>query len=165
MNTPAPSPTPAPAGSPETVLGQLGIELPPPNPAVAAYIPTRRVGSLLWVSGQLPMRQGQLTHTGRVGEGVSAEDAKAAARQAAVGVLAAIKAATGSLDSVRQFVRVGVWVACDGAFTQHSQVANGASDLLVQVFGEAGRHARAAVGAPSLPLGAPVEVEALVELR
>lgn len=157
--------THASVSGPEAVLGQLGIDLPPPNPAVAAYIPTRRVGNLLWVSGQLPMRQGQLTHTGRVGEGVSAEDAKTAARQAAVGVLAAIRAATGSLDAVRQFVRVGVWVACDATFTGHSQVANGASELFVQVFGDAGRHARAAVGAPSLPLGAPVEIEALVELR
>lgn len=149
---------------PEAALHALGLELPAPAKPVAAYIPFRRVGNLLFVSGQIPMRNGQLLHRGLVPRDVSLEQALECARQCTLNGLAVIKDAAGSLAAVRQFVRLGVFVACDATFTDHPKVGNGASELLVQVFGDQGRHARAAVGSSSLPLGAPVEVEFVVEL-
>ncbi|MBX3389431.1 MAG: RidA family protein [Phycisphaeraceae bacterium] len=151
--------------TPEVQLSEIGIVLPPAVPPVAAYIPVRLVGNLAFVAGQIPMRDGKLMASGTVPDKVSVEDAAACARQCAINALAALKAELGELARVKQIVRVGVFVACGSGFFDHPQVANGASELLQQVFGEAGKHARAAVGAPSLPRGAPVEVELVCEFR
>lgn len=146
-------------------LSDLDIELPPAPRAVAAYIPVRMDGHLAHVSGQLPFIDGALKQSGIVGEDVSIEQAQGMARQCAINALAALHEHAGGLDNVAGIVRVGVFVACGAGFTDHPKVGNGASELFQQVFGEAGRHARAAVGCPSLPLGAPVEVEVLASLR
>jgi enamine deaminase RidA (YjgF/YER057c/UK114 family) len=151
------------AQNPEARLAALGLVLPPAPKPVAAYIPFRRSGNLLFVSGQIPMRSGQLVHKGLVGTDVSIEQAQECARQCCLNGLAVIRDALGSLDAVRQFVRLGVFVACPADFTDHPKVGNGASELLVEIFGDRGRHARAAVGSSSLPFGSPVEVEFLVE--
>ncbi len=168
------SPTPPPlqhrpadplADGPEARLARLGLVLPAPSAPVAAYVPTKRVGNLLYVSGQIPFRDGKLLATSPVPSVVSLETARECAQQCVLNGLAAVRAAVGSLDNVVQVVRVGVFVASDAGFTDQPKVANGASELLVEVFGEAGRHARAAVGVNVLPLGATVEVELLVEIR
>jgi enamine deaminase RidA (YjgF/YER057c/UK114 family) len=130
---------------------------------VAAYIPSCRVGNLVFVSGQLPMKEGVLSK-GVIPSQVSVEEGAAAARQAALNGLAVLAEAAGGLDKVRRIVRVGVFVCSDAGFTEQPKVANGASEFLQQVFGEAGRHARAAVGNIALPLGACVEVELLAEV-
>lgn len=156
--------TPAcPGDSPEARLAALGLSLPSPARPVAAYIPTVRVGNLVYVSGQIPMREGKLIHKGIVGRDVSPDAARECARQCTLNGLAAVKAELGSLDRVSRVVRVGCFVACESGFHDQPTIANGASELLVQVFGEAGRHVRAAVGSSDLPLGAPVEVEFLFE--
>ena len=146
-------------------LSDLGIVLPPAPAAVAAYVPVRVEGRLAYVSGQLPFVEGALTQSGRVGEEVSLEQAHGVARQCAINALAALHEHAGGLDNIAGIVRVGVFVACGVGFTDHPKVANGASELFQRVFGEPGRHARAAVGCPSLPLGAPVEVEVLASLK
>lgn len=143
-------------------LAQLGITLPTPPKPVAAYVPARRTGNLLFISGQLPFKEGQLMAKGPVTD-LSA--ATAAARQCAVNALAVAKDALGSLEQVAGVVRVGVWVACGNDFIDQPKVANGASELLVEVFGDTGRHARAAVGTNALPLGAMVEVEVCFEVK
>jgi enamine deaminase RidA (YjgF/YER057c/UK114 family) len=153
-----------PAASPDARLAELGLQLPEPPKPVAAYIPVRRTGNLLFVSGQIPMADGKLLHQGRVPAEVSIEQAKACARQCVLNALAIVKGHTGSLDTVKQVVRVGVFVCCEPGFHAQPQVANGASELLQQVFGERGQHARAAVGSIDLPLGAPVEVEFIFEV-
>ncbi len=144
-------------------LQQMGLSLPPVAKPVASYIPAvlvpGGVGNLVFVSGQIPMRDGALIATGTVPGAVSLEKARDCARQCVLNGLAALNAEIGSLGRLRRVVRLGVFVACEPGFTDQPKVANGASDLLVELLGEAGRHARAAVGAPSLPLGAPVEVE------
>ena len=146
-------------------LRELGLILPPPPKPVAAYIPFVRAGNLIFVSGQIPMLDGKLISAGSVPAAVSLEQARAAARQCALNALAIVSGAMGgSLDGVRRIVRLGVWVCSDAGFTDQPKVGNGASELLVEIFGEAGRHARAAVGAIALPLGATVEVEMLVEV-
>ena len=150
--------------TPEESLAKLGLHLPSVSKPVAAYVPGVRVGDLLWVSGQLPFVEGKLPKTGRLGEGVTIEEGQAMARTCVLNALAVVKAEAGDLSRVKRVVRVGAFVASADGFTQQPQVANGASELLQQVFGEAGRHARAAVGVNTLPLGAPVEVELLVEL-
>lgn len=150
---------------PETRLAELGLTLPPPPKPVAAYIPTRRSGNLVFVSGQIPMRDGKLIAQGTVGAEVTMEVARECARQCVLNGLAAVKAEVGSLARIRQVVRVGCFVACERGFHAQPQVANGASELLMEVFGEPGRHARAAVGSIDLPLGAPVEVEFLFEVE
>lgn len=144
-------------------LAELGLELPDIAPAIANYVPVVRAGNLLFVSGQLPMREGNLAYAGRVGETLGPEEGQAAARLCAVNLLAQVRAALdGDLDRVERVVRIGGFVASAPDFTGQPQVVNGASDLLVEVFGEAGRHARAAVGVNVLPLGAAVEIEAVV---
>jgi enamine deaminase RidA (YjgF/YER057c/UK114 family) len=154
----------------ESRLIELGLILPDPPKPVAAYIPSRLAGNMLFVSGQIPMRAGSLIHTGKVGDGVSLEAGIECARQCTLNGLAVMRAAIavagfeGGLHRIRQIVRVGCFVACPPAFTEHPKVANGASELLVEIFGDRGRHARAAVGAPSLPLDAPVEIEFTVEV-
>ena len=153
------------ARTPEGRLKELGIELPTPSKPVANYVPWVRVGQLVHISGQVPISAGKVTHTGKLGADVTLEDGQAAARQCVVnGLIHMRDAAGGSLDNVRRIVRVGGFVAVADGFTDIPQVVNGASDLLVAIFGDAGRHARAAVGVAELPLGVPVEVEFLVEV-
>ncbi|TVQ30608.1 MAG: RidA family protein [Phycisphaeraceae bacterium] len=149
----------------EDRLAELGLQIPAAPKPVAAYIPTVRSGSLVFVSGQLPFQDGQLMATGRLDGEVSLEQAQACARQCVLNGLAALKGEIGSLDAVRRVVRVGCWVACGQGFTDQPKVANGASELLQEIFGEKGRHARAAVGSIALPLGAPVEIEFLFEVE
>lgn len=139
-------------------LARLGIELPPAARPLAAYIPVRIAGGLAFVSGQLPMQDGNVLHPGRVGIEVSVEEAAAGARRAALQAIAALGDALGSVDRVTGIAQVSVFVACDDGFTEHPRVGNGASEVLVDLLGDAGRHARIAVGVASLPLGASVEV-------
>jgi enamine deaminase RidA (YjgF/YER057c/UK114 family) len=145
-------------------LAELGIVLPRPAAPVAAYVPVVVVGHLAHVSGQLPFVDGRLV-TGRLGEDVTLEQGTVAARACGLMILAQLEAALGSLDRVERVVKLGAFVSSAAAFTDQPKVANGASDLMAEVFGEAGRHARSAVGVPVLPLGAAVEVDAIVALR
>ncbi len=144
-------------------LAELGIELPAVAAAAGSYLPTVRTGNLVFTAGQLPFVDGRLPATGRVGAEVSPEDAKGYARQAALNVLAAVDAEVG-LDRVERIVKVVGFVASAEGFTGQPGVVNGASDLFAEVFGENGRHARSAVGVAELPLGAPVEIEAIVQV-
>lgn len=150
--------------TPTDRLKVLGLSLPPAPKPVAAYIPFVRTGNLVYISGQLPFQDGKLIATGSVPSATSIEAASAAARQAVLNGLAVLADAAGGLDRVRKIVRVGVFVCSDAGFTEQPKVANGASELLQQIFGEAGRHARAAVGNIALPMGASVEVELLAEI-
>jgi len=145
-------------------LAELGIELPAAAAPVAAYVPVVVAGNIAHVSGQLPFIDGQLV-TGRLGENVSLEQGTAAARACGLMILAQLQAALGSLDRVERIVKLGAFVNSAGSFTDQPKVANGASELMVEVFGEAGKHARSAVGVPVLPLGAAVEVDAVVEIK
>jgi enamine deaminase RidA (YjgF/YER057c/UK114 family) len=146
-------------------LRALGIALPAPAAAAANYIPVQRSGNLVIVSGQLPMEAGTVRYKGKLGGGVTLEDGQAAARLCAINILAQVAATCGDLDRVAACLRLGGFVACTPEFADHPKVINGASDLMVAVLGEAGRHARAAVGVPSLPFDAAVEVEAMFEVR
>jgi enamine deaminase RidA (YjgF/YER057c/UK114 family) len=148
----------------EERLAELGIELPPPPAAIASYVPVRISGKLAFASGQVPLVEGELLHPGKVGDGVSVEQGAEAARRCALQALSALREAVGTLDRVAGIVRVSVFVASAPGFSEQPKVANGASDLLVEVFGDAGRHARAAVGVAELPLGASVEVALVAEL-
>lgn len=150
--------------TPEDRLSQLGITLPEPPAPAAAYVPTRRSGDLLFTAGQLATADGELIATGRLGDGVDVETGQRCARQAVINVLAQIRGATGQLRHVRRLVKLTVYVASAGDFAEHHLVANGASDLLGDVLGEAGNHARSAVGVAALPKGSPVEVEAVAEV-
>jgi enamine deaminase RidA (YjgF/YER057c/UK114 family) len=145
-------------------LQELNISLPQVARPVASYVPAVQTGNLLVVSGQLPFENGAVLRPGKLGADVSVEDGQALARQCALNGLAVALQALGSLDRVRRVVRIGGFVASAPGFSQQPAVMNGASDLLVQVFGEAGRHARAAVGVNELPLGAAVEVEFMFEV-
>jgi enamine deaminase RidA (YjgF/YER057c/UK114 family) len=159
--------SPANAGPPTTHEGRLaalGIDLPTPAAPVAAYVPTVEANGFLHVSGQLPFDGGQLM-VGTLGDDVTTEFGARAARQCGVMVLAQIRAALGSLDRVERVVKLGVFIASDPRFTEQPKVANGASELMIGVFGDAGKHARSAVGVPVLPLGAAVEVDAVVAIR
>ncbi|GJQ30168.1 MAG: LysR family transcriptional regulator [Phycisphaerae bacterium] len=151
--------------NPEQILKDLGFELPSAPKPVAAYIPFRRTDHLVFVSGQIPLSNGTLIATGTVPGAVSMEVARRCAVQCCLNALAVVKDAAGSLSAVRQVIRLGVFVASEPGFTQQPQVANAASELLVQAFGEKGKHARAAVGSIALPLGAPVEIEMVVEVE
>jgi enamine deaminase RidA (YjgF/YER057c/UK114 family) len=146
-------------------LTELGITLPPPPKPVAAYVPAVRTGSLLFISGQLPTENGRLVFPGKVPENVSVEDAAQAARLACLNALAIAKAETGNLDRVRRVVRVMGHVASSSGFTAQPAVINGASELLVEIFGDKGKHSRAALGAAELPLGACVELEMILEVE
>jgi enamine deaminase RidA (YjgF/YER057c/UK114 family) len=148
----------------EERLAELGIVLPPAPEPVASYIPVKVVGDLAWVAAQIPMQDGAVTVPGKVGGEVTTDEANAGARRCALQALAALQVALGTLDRVKGIVKLDVFVASAPGFTDHPKVANGASDLLVEVFGDEGRHARAAVGVPELPLGAAVEVALLVQL-
>ena len=149
----------------EERLAELGIELAQAPRPVAAYVPVKVVGGLAFVAGQIPTAEGTVDPTGAVGSKVTTEDANAAARRCAIQALAALKEALGALDRVRGIAKVDVFVASAPGFTDQSTVANGASDLLVAVFGGEGRHARAAVGVPELPLGAAVEAALVAVVR
>ena len=150
--------------TPEERLEQLGVSLPSPAVPVAAYVPCVRTGNLVFVSGQVPLVDGKPSHLGRLGEGVGLQDGRAAARTCAINVIAALKVELGELSRVRRVVKLTGSVASTPDFTDQPKVANGASELFGEVFGDAGRHARAAVGVAALPLGVPVEVEAIVEV-
>ncbi len=150
--------------TPEERLAELGLQVPDVAKPVAAYVPAVRSGNQVFTSGQLPMREGKLITTGKVGGEVSAEEAYECARQCALNALAAVRAEVGDLSAIRRIVKVVAFVASTPDFTGQPGVANGASELFGEVFGEAGQHARSAVGVPVLPLDAPVEVELLVEV-
>lgn len=144
-------------------LAELGIELPPVAAPIAAYVPARRVGDQVWTSGQLPVVGGKLVTTGKLGGGVSLADGADAARVAALNGLAAVASQVGGVDNIRSVLRVVVFVASAPDFTDQAKVANGASEVIGEIFGEAGVHVRSAVGVAVLPLDAPVEVELVVE--
>ena len=150
--------------TPEEKLAELGLTVPEVVPPLAAYIPAVRSGNHVFTSGQLPMRSGELMVTGKVGGEVSEEEAVACAQQCALNAIAAVKAEIGDLDAVKRIVKVVAFVASTPDFTGQPRVANGASELFGQAFGEAGIHARSAVGVPVLPLDSPVEVELIVEV-
>ncbi len=150
--------------TPEARLAALGLALPPVPAPLAAYVPAVRTGAWVYTAGQLPMVDGKLLMTGKVGAEVSAAEAAALARIAALNALAAVVSVTGGLSAVVRVVKLTGFVASDPGFTGQPQVVNGASELLLEVFGEAGRHARSAVGTAVLPLNAPVEVELIVEV-
>ena len=144
-------------------LEELGLTLPQAAAPVASYVPTVLANGMLHISGQLPFKDGALV-TGRVGDGVSLEDAQEAAKLCALMLVAQMKAALGTLGRVERIVKLGVFVNSTGDLTDQAKVANGASDLMVALFGDAGKHARAAVGVPVLPLGAAVEIDAIVQV-
>lgn len=146
-------------------LAELGIELPQPAAPAGSYVPAVQVGSLLMVSGQLPLGGGSLVYRGIVGAELTLEDGIAAARLCGLNLIAQVRAACGNdLDRVRRVVRLGGFVQAPSAFTDHPKVLNGASELMTDIFGEAGRHTRVAVGAATLPLGAAVEVDGIFEV-
>ena len=150
--------------TPEERLADLGLSVPEVAKPVAAYVPALRSGNYVYTSGQLPMRDGELMLTGKVGGEVTQDEAVECARQCALNALAAVRAEVGELSAVKQVVKVVAYVASTPDFTGQPLVANGVSELLGEVFGEAGRHARSAVGVPVLPLDSPVEVELVVEV-
>jgi enamine deaminase RidA (YjgF/YER057c/UK114 family) len=151
--------------APSERLAALGLALPPVATPLAAYVPAVQVGDLIYTSGQLPLEGGQLLATGKVGSQVSVEDAARCARAAALNGLAAVAGVAGDLDAIQQIVKVVVFVASAADFTGQPQIGNGASELLGEIFGDAGRHARSAVGVASLPLDAPVEIELIVRVK
>ena len=148
----------------EARLAELGLTLPQPAAPVAAYVPVVIAGGLAHVSGQVSMKDGALIK-GRLGENVTPEEGLAAAQACGLMILAQLKAALGSLDRVERVVKLGAFVNSTADFTDQPKIANGASELMVAVFGEAGRHARSAVGVPTLPLGVAVEIDAIVAVR
>ena len=146
-------------------LASLKIELPSVPGPFGAYVPARRSGNLLFIAGQLPMKDGKLLCTGNVPSQASIDDATTAARQCVINALAAARTVVPNIDEIAGVVRVGVFVSSDAGFTAQPKVANGASEFLLELFGDAGRHARAAVGVNALPLDASVEIEFVFELR
>jgi enamine deaminase RidA (YjgF/YER057c/UK114 family) len=145
-------------------LQELGIELPPPPKPVASYVPVVVSGGFAFVAGQVAMAEGTVQSPGKLGAEVSVGEGQAAARRCALQALAALEEELGDLDRVTRIVQVTVFVASGEGFTDQPKVANGASDVLVEVFGDAGRHARAAVGVAELPLGGPVEVAVIARV-
>ena len=153
------------AGRIEARLRELGVALPEPAAPLANYVPFTTSGGLVVVSGQIPVREGRIAYTGKLGAEVPVEEGRAAARLCLVNVLAQLRAACGGdLDRVRRVVRLGGFIASPPEFTQHAVVMNGASDLAVELFEEAGKHARTTIGVPSLPGDAAVEVEGMFEI-
>jgi enamine deaminase RidA (YjgF/YER057c/UK114 family) len=149
----------------ETRLQALGLALPPPPQPVARYVPAVRVGAILFTSGILPLVQGRITFSGKLGEDLSIEKGQEAARIAVLNGLSIIKEALGGLDRVERILKVTGYIASAEGFTQQPAVLDAASNLLVDLFGDSGRHARTAVGAAELPLGSPVELEFTVQVR
>jgi enamine deaminase RidA (YjgF/YER057c/UK114 family) len=151
--------------APEERLAALGLSLPEVVMPLAAYVPAVRSGSMVYTAGQLPVVAGQLLATGKVGAEVGAGEASALARTCALNALAAAASVAGGLSGIKRIVKVTGFVASAPDFTGQPQVVNGASELLLEIFGEAGRHARSAVGTAVLPLNAPVEIELIAEVR
>jgi enamine deaminase RidA (YjgF/YER057c/UK114 family) len=151
--------------SPEARLAALGLTLPPVAAPLAAYVPAVRSGPYVYTAGQLPLANGKLLMTGRVGAQVSVEEAASLARTCALNALAAVASVTGGLSAVTRIVKIVGFVASDPSFTSQPLVLNGASELMLEMFGDSGRHARSAVGVAVLPLDAPVEVELIAEVR
>jgi enamine deaminase RidA (YjgF/YER057c/UK114 family) len=148
----------------DSQIERLGLKLPEPAAPVASYLPTVEHNGLLYISGQLPFSEGTLI-TGRLGESMGVEEGQMAARQCALMLVAQVKKALGSLNNVGQILKLNIFVNSAPEFSEQPKVANGASDLIEQIFGEAGRHARSAVGVAALPLAAPVEVDAIIAIR
>ena len=148
----------------DAVLASLGITLPSPPSAAGSYVPVVVSGNLAFVSGQIPLVGKELKYKGKVGKDLTVEIGHEAARLCAINALAQLRSSLGTLDRISRIVKVTGFVNCEPSFTQHPKVLNGASNLLVKVFGEKGRHARAAVGMSSLPLDSAVEVEIIAEL-
>jgi enamine deaminase RidA (YjgF/YER057c/UK114 family) len=144
-------------------LQSLRIALPPVSGPFGSYLPARRVGNLIFVAGQLPMKDGKLMATGPVPSRCSLEDARAAARQCVINAIAAVQSIDGGIEAIRGVVRVGAFVRSDDTFTEQPKVADAASELLAEIFGDAGKHARAAVGVNTLPRDASVEIEVIFE--
>lgn len=151
--------------NPEAKLAELGITLPNPPPAAGSYVPTVRTGNLLYCAGTVSVLDGKLTHVGQVGKEQTVQTANKSAEICALNTLANIKAATGSLDKVARIVFVSGYVNAVDGFTESPAVINGASDLFVKIFGDAGRHARAAVAVNGLPRGSTTEIQVVVELK
>ena len=149
---------------PEEKIKSLGIELPGAPKPLGAYVPFVRTGNLVYLSGMLPLKDGRLLKTGRAGESVSLEDAALCARTAAINALGVLKSAIGDLNSVKRCIKISGFVASAPDFTDQPKVLNGASELMVEVFGEAGRHARVAVGVNILPMNSPAEVDFIFEV-
>ncbi|MGB6458298.1 MAG: RidA family protein [Streptosporangiaceae bacterium] len=156
---------PASGSSPDERLAALGLILPPVVAPLAAYVPAVKSGTIVYTAGQLPMADGQLLSSGKVGAEVGAAEAAALARTCALNALAAAASVAGGLSSIKRVIKLTGYVASAPDFTGQPQVVNGASELLLEIFGDAGRHARSAVGTAVLPLNAPVEVELIVETR
>ncbi len=151
--------------NPDEKLASLGIELPPAPEALGSYVPARRAGNLLFLSGVLPLVDGKILKPGKVGSELSLEEAKREARKAAINALSILKAYSGGLGNVAGCVKVTGYVASAPGFTEQHKVLNAVSDLMADVFGQPGRHARAAVGVSALPIDAPLEVEFVFELK
>lgn len=151
--------------APTEELRRRGLELPPPPKPAGSYTPAVRQGDLIWVSGQGAMRDGKVLYPGRVESTVSVAQAQEAARGATLQSLSAVAAQIGSIDRIRRVVRVGVFVASDPEFTRQHEVANGATELLIGLFGEAGRPTRVSVGVPALPLNFPVEIDLIAAVE
>ena len=153
------------SGTVAAKLAELGIVLPTPAAPVANYVPFVITGNLVVISGQIPIRDGKVAYTGKVGEGITADQAAVAAQLCFINLLAQLRAACGGdLDRVQQVVRLGGFIAAPASFTAHAAVMNGASDMAVAVFGDRGRHARSTIGVPSLPMDAAVEVEGMFQI-
>ena len=151
--------------TPEDRIAELNLVLPVAPPPAAIYLPFKRSGSHLWIAGQIAVREGQLIKEGVVGAQVSLEDAQECARVCALNILSQVKYAVGELSHIHQVIKLNVFVASTPAFTQQHLVANGASELIGEILGEAGRHARSAVGVSTLPLNSPVEIDAIFEVN
>jgi len=150
--------------SPEERLKKLGIELPEAPAPLGSYVPCVQTGNLIFLSGILPLREGKLTRTGRIGESISLREAQGEAKQIVINALSILKSQIGSLDKVRRCVKINGYVASAHDFTEQPKVLNAASDFLFEIFGEAGKHARAAVGVDVLPLNSPLEIEFIFEI-
>jgi enamine deaminase RidA (YjgF/YER057c/UK114 family) len=152
----------------EEKIVSLGIELPDAPRSAGSYVQVVVTGNLVFVSGQIPVEQGstsmQIKFKGKVGKDISLEEGQEAARLCTINALAQLKSTLGSLDKIRKFIKISGFVNCEPSFNNHSQVINGASDFIVQIFGEKGRHSRSAIGASSLPLDSAVELEFIVEI-
>jgi len=146
-------------------LKELGIEIPEAPKPLAAYVPALRTGNYVFTAGQLPLKNGELLYAGKVGWDITAEDAVKAAEICAINCLSAVKTAIGDLNKIKQIVKIVAFVASAEGFTAQPAVANGASELMLKIFGESGKHARSAVGVAELPRGASVEIEMIVEVN
>ncbi len=148
----------------EAKLKEMGITIPEAPKPLASYIPATLIGTQVFTAGQIPLELGKLKYEGKVGSEISLEDAQEAAKLCAINCLSVIKSVTGSLSKIKRIIKVAVYVASADGFTDQPKVANGASDFLVEIFGEDGKHVRSAVGVSELPINAPVEIEMIAEV-